>query len=271
MHAINAETYREKYGPWAVITGASDGTGAAYARELAAIGINLVLIARRPEPLAALAQELESAHTIQTRTVSIDLYQPDAAARVVAAADGLEVGLFVSNAGADPNGSRFLDAPLSAWRDLIQRNVSVVMEATYTFAKAMVARRRGGIILMSSGTALGGQAGTAIYCGTKAFDLNMGESLWIELQPFDVDVLAVVSPAMDTPSLQTLLSRNNLTVPGLYHPADVARKALEWLPDGPTIIFPFGPEAARIPEIESARRERARVMSEATKMFFGDK
>src|SRR5271165_1105083 len=105
MPSLDRNAYSQKYGPWAVITGASDGTGAAYARQLAALGLNLVLIARRPEPLAALAAELEAAHGVRTRTASIDLYQPGAGERVFAASEGLEVGLYVSNAGADPNGS----------------------------------------------------------------------------------------------------------------------------------------------------------------------
>src|SRR5271156_2012755 len=94
---IDATVFRAKYGPWAVISGASDGTGAAYARQLAHTGLNLVLIARRPGPLAELAAELEHAHRIATRTASIDLYETGAAEQVLEAANGLEVGLFVSN------------------------------------------------------------------------------------------------------------------------------------------------------------------------------
>src|SRR5208282_2066078 len=124
---------------------------------LAAKGLHLVLIARRPGPLAALADELERAHGISTRTASIDLYQAGAGERVLSTARGLEVGLFISNAGSDTNGSRFLDAPFEAWRELIQRNVLTLTETVYGLAGPMRERKRGGIILMSSGTALGGQ------------------------------------------------------------------------------------------------------------------
>jgi len=267
---IDATVFRAKYGPWAVISGASDGTGAAYARQLAHTGLNLVLIARRPGPLAELAAELEHAHRIATRTASIDLYETGAAEQVLEAANGLEVGLFISNAGSDTNGSRLLDAPLDAWRRLIYRNVLTVTETVYGFAGAMRARGRGGVIIMSSGTALGGQPGTAVYSGTKAFDLNLAEALWGELGPYGVDVLAGVCPAMNTPTLQKTLSRHNLKVPGLFEPEDVVRTLLARLPDGPTHIFAFGPDAANASQIEKARRDRVAVVREMTKMFFGD-
>lgn len=258
-----------KYGPWAVVTGASDGTGASYCRHLAAAGINLVMIARRTAPLDALAQELESAHGIETRTASVDLYQPGAGEAVLAAAAGLEVGLFVSNAGADTNFSQFLDAPLGAWRNLLMRNVVTVTEAVYGFAQPMRDRGRGGIILMSSGTALGGMPGEAVYSGTKAYDLNLGESLWAELKPLGIDVIAGVCPAMDTPSLQAGLASHGLTIPGLYHPDEVVRTLLARIDDGPLHVFGFGPDADKAPAVEADRRNRTIQMIEIIKMFHG--
>lgn len=267
---IDTKAFKAKYGPWAVITGASDGTGAAYARQLAAMGLNLVLIARRPEPLAELAADLEREYGISTRTASVDLYQTGAGQRVLDAASGLEVGLFISNAGSDTNGLPFLDAPLDAWRQLIHRNVLTVAETVYGFAGPMRSRGRGGIILMSSGTALGGQPGTAVYSGTKAFDLNLAESLWAELGPSGIDVLAGVCPAMNTPMLQKTLAKHNLTVPGLFEPEDVVSTLLARLPDGPTHIFAFGPDAPMAGQIEKARRDRLAAVLEISKMFFGE-
>jgi short-subunit dehydrogenase len=134
----------------------------------------------------------------------------------------------------------------------------------------MVARNRGGVILMSSGAALGGGPGVAVYSATKAFDLTFAESLWTELRPRGVDVLAVVAPAMKTPSLQTLLDKHDLKVPGLFEPEDVVRTALERLPHGPTVMFPFGPDAPNATAFEKGRRARAESMVEAAKMFFGE-
>jgi short-subunit dehydrogenase len=268
--ASTMPSFRDRYGSWGVITGASDGTGAAYARQLASLGLNLVLIARNAKPLAALAAELTRAHGVETRIATIDLYQPDAGARVLAAAEGLEIGLYISNAGADCNGSRFLNAPLEAWKQLINRNVLAVVEAAYGFAKPMCERGRGGIILMSSGVALGGQPGVAVYSGTKGFDLNFAESLWAELRPHGVDVLGGVCPPMNTPSLRRVLARRALTVPGVYDPEQVVEALLKRLPDGPTHIFPFGPDAPQAASVESARRMRAHTSIETAKMFFGE-
>jgi short-subunit dehydrogenase len=266
--SIDPIGFRRRYGPWAVISGASDGTGAAYAQALAAAGLNLVLIARRPAPLQALAADLETRFGVETRAASVDLYQPGAGQRVLAAADGLEVGLYISNAGADTNGHAFLDAPLQAWRDLINRNVTNLVEAVYGFAGPMRARGRGGLILMSSGTALGGQAKVAVYSASKAFDLNFAESLWMELKPHGVAVIGAVAPAMDTPSLRRLLDGRD--IPGLHDPASVARTMIERLEDGPSYVFAFGPDAPQAGQITEARRKRVETVSSMSKLFFGE-
>ena len=106
------EQMRAKYGPWAVIAGASEGTGAEYARQLAAFGIHCLLVARRTEPLERIARELTDKHRVKTRVLSVDLSATEAAQRMKAAAADIEVGLYVSNAGADSTGQHFLDVPL---------------------------------------------------------------------------------------------------------------------------------------------------------------
>ena len=141
---LSAERMRDKYGPWAVIAGASEGTGAEYARQLAALGIHCLLVARRTEPLQQLARELEERYHVQTRVLSIDLSTPDAAQRMKAAAADIEIGLYVSNAGADPTGKYFLDVPLDQSHRLINLNVRTVVDAVYAFAPPMKARGRGG-------------------------------------------------------------------------------------------------------------------------------
>jgi uncharacterized protein len=266
--SVSAEHARAKYGPWAVIAGASEGTGAEYARQLAALGIHCLLVARRKEPLQQLAQELTDTHHVQTRVLSVDLSTPDAAQRMKAAAADIEVGLYVSNAGADATGQYFLDVPLEQSHRLININVRTVVDAVHAFAPPMKARGRGGILLMSSGAALGGQPRVAIYSGTKAFELNFGESLWIELRKFGVDVLGVAAPAMDTPVLRAALATRNLKPQGVYDPKDVVRIALQYLPVGPTYVFPLGPHETA-DALNEVRRTRLLAVAEITEAFFG--
>ncbi len=271
MSQKNTEiSFCARYGSWAVIAGASDGTGAEFARQLAARGLNILLIARRLAPLEGLAANLRQEFGVEARVASIDLFQPGAGLRVLAAAAGLEVGLFVSNAGGDANGSTFLKEPLRAWEDLIHRNVLALAQAVHGFAGPMVARGRGGFVIMSSGAALGGQPGTAVYSGTKAFDLTFAESIWSEFRPHGVDVICGVCGAMDTPSLHALLDKRGLSVPGLLAPGDVVRELLARLPRGPLYVTPFGPQSDQAPVIEQARRDRMRQMEHVAKMFFGN-
>jgi uncharacterized protein len=266
---LSAERMRTKYGPWAVIAGASEGTGAEYARQLAAVGIHCLLVARRAEPLDKIAQELTEKYRVQARVLSVDLSAPDAAQRMKNAVADVEVGLYVSNAGADSTGMHFLDVPLERSHRLINMNVATVVDAVYAFAPAMKARGRGGIVLMSSGAALGGQPRLAMYSGTKAFELNFGESLWIELRKSGVDVLTVAAPAMDTPVLREALAARNLQPQGVYDPKEVVKIALEHLPAGPTYVFPLGPHQ-NAPALNEERRSRLLAVAEITKAFFGD-
>src|SRR5215475_6496750 len=108
-------SFVERYGPWAVIAGASEGTGRAFARRIASSGIPCVLVARREGPLADVATQILKESGVACSIATVDLASPDAFERLVAAVDDREVGLFVNNAGADPNGARFLDRDLAVW------------------------------------------------------------------------------------------------------------------------------------------------------------
>src|SRR5579862_6273069 len=101
-------TMNEQYGPWALIAGGSEGVGASFAHKLAAAGIHLVLLARKPEPLDVLAREVRDRHGVEVRTVSVDLTAPDALDRVRAIADDVEVGCLIYNAGTDNKAREFL-------------------------------------------------------------------------------------------------------------------------------------------------------------------
>jgi len=265
-------SFAEHYGPWALIAGASEGTGRELARLIAAEGVNLILIARREGPLAELAQALRAEYGVECLTASIDLAAPDSFAKIKAAAADREIGLFVSNAGADPNGSHFLGKPLETWLELVRRNVMSAVECCHHFGGKMKERGRGGILLMNSGAAYGGGAFLATYSASKAFELCFAEGLWAELKPHGVDVLTLVMGATDTPELRRLLGEKGLPVPpGTASAAEVAKMALAQLENGPVQNWGQAEDEAGFAPLSAAGR-RARVvgMGEASRAFFGE-
>lgn len=253
--------FAERYGPWAVVAGASEGTGRDYARQLAEQGLSLVLIARRLEPLDALAEELRAAHGIDCVTASIDLGQYDACEKVVAAVGDRDVGLYIGNAGADANGSRFLDKDVEAWRSLVTRNVLTTMLCAHHFGGKFRARGRGGLLLVNSYACYGGGQFMACYTASKAFDLNFAESLWSELKPHGIDVLGLVMGMTDTPAFNALLTEKGLPQPpGVASSADVAAFALANLANGPVQNYGVPEDVALGSGIGSAAERRARVL-----------
>jgi short-subunit dehydrogenase len=247
------------YGPWALIAGASDGTGAAFAQEIARRGVNVVLVARRHAQLEELAYTLP----VESRIVSLDLSMEDAATRLSSATQDLDVGLFVYNAGGDGHNTTFLDQPIEDLRALVQRNCVTVMESCHHLGGRLVARRKGGLILVSSGAAWVGGAKLATYGATKAFDLVLAEALWAEWRDANVDVLALVLGATDTPSLRRILEKRGGVLPDLASPEDVVREALDHLADGPTWSVGMPEPQGPSPFGPLPRRQAVELMSQA--------
>jgi uncharacterized protein len=231
----------EKYGPWALVVGASDGVGALFAERLADEGVNVALVARRQHVLDGVAKGIRQHTSAETRTFAIDLTDPDASQRIIEATDDLEVGMLVYCAGGDPNYQPFLANPVSAAEDLLQRNCLVLMRLCHHFAGPMVERKRGGIVNFTSGAALAGGRNMVAYGGTKAFDMVFTEGLWVELHDKGVDVLGLVLGMTDTPALRKLeFERGRLAsldeVPeGAVPAASVVEEAFANLGNGPTI------------------------------------
>ncbi|WP_245617202.1 SDR family NAD(P)-dependent oxidoreductase [Amycolatopsis taiwanensis] len=247
-----------RYGPWAVITGGSEGVGAAFARLLAEAGLNLVLIARKRDPLAATAAECR-AHGVQVRTLATDLTEPGAIGRVVDATADIEVGLLIHNAGANSHSRPFLDGDLTAFQRVIDLNVAVPMALVHHFGQSMRDRRRGGILLAGSLSGNHGAMRQSVYGGAKAFVQIFAESLWVELREHGVDVLALVLGATRTPAMAR--AGLNFDVPGLVvsEPEEVAREGLAHLPHGPVRIV----SGHEVQAASAADADRAKVVLEA--------
>lgn len=263
------EDFAARYGHWALIAGASEGTGASFARQLAEKGFNLILVARREGPLERLAGELRDAHGVECITASVDLSGQDAVERMREAAAGREVGLLILNAGADPNGSMFLDNDIANWDELAMRNVMTVMRACHRFGQAMRKRGRGGILIVGSGACYSGMPGISIYGATKAFDLVFAESLWAELKPHGVDVLSYIIGRTDTPAHRELMEARDMPVPDdLADPDDVARLGLERLPHGPVCNWDLADDEAGYAGLSAAqRRERILAFAEQSAAY----
>ena len=265
--------FAERYGPWAVIAGASEGTGRSFADLLAAQRINCILIARRTGPLHELAGDLRARHRVECVTACIDLASPGALRQVIDATGGREVGLFINNAGGDTNDSKFLDGSIYNWEQLAERNVMNPMRMSHHFGKLMRDRRRGGIILVGSGACYGGATGMAVYAGTKAFDLCFGEGLWAELRPHGVHVLNLILGRTNTPMFRAFMEKRGLPVgAGAAEPDDVAKLGLERLPHGPVQNWCVEDDQPGFAPISAAaRRERILKIEAASNSLFKTK
>ena len=264
--------FRERYGPWALIAGASEGIGRAFARELAGRGLNLALVARRAGPLEALAGELQAEFGVEVLAIPADLSQPEGGAAIRAALGGREVGLYVSNAGADPNGARFLDREIEVWEEQLGRNVFNLVRSCHHWGGAMKARGRGGIVIVGSGACYGGGSFMALYSGSKGFSLNFAESLWAELKPHGVDVLYFAAGMTDTPEFRRLMAEKGLSVPdGIADPAEVARQALAALGEVQLVNWGLADEEpGYATSSAAARRARVEMIDRSSKRVFGD-
>ncbi len=185
------KSLKDKYGPWALVTGASAGIGASFARRLAHENLNLILVARRIDKLSTLKNELEKAGNIEVLPVSSDLGAPDFLPDLVASVGGREVGLLVNNAGIGMNGP-FLDHDPAHEAGMVALNCTAPLLLTHHFSRLMAQRGRGGIIFLSSIGANQPTPLSATYSATKVFDLFLGEGLSYELKPYGIDVVSVL-------------------------------------------------------------------------------
>lgn len=226
-------TDTQKYGPWAVIAGGSEGVGAEMARQLAGDGFSLVLVARKPGPLEALAEELRHSGA-EVVTLQQDLLAPDALTKVQEVTDPLEVGLFVFNAGANTYRSEFVDSDPLGVQQVLDLNITAPLAFLRHFGARMKQQQRGALVVMGS---VGGHVGHPFigpYIAAKAFLRVFIEGLWIELAPHGVDVLELQLGLTRTPAMERL-GMNFDAVPHAA-PAVVAKEGLAHLGDGPSWI-----------------------------------
>lgn len=211
----------QRFGPWAVVTGASDGIGRAFAAEAAAAGLNLVLVARRAAPLDALAVDLQRSHGIRCLVVPLDLGRPDAMPRLAAATADLDVGLLVAAAGFGSAGPLLAQDPREE-ADMVAVNCTAVLAQCLHFGARMLQRRRGGVVLLSSVVAFHGTPWSTNYAATKAYVQSLAEGLRVEWAQQGVEVVAC-APG---PVASGFAQRAGMTMGQTVPPEVVARQTL---------------------------------------------
>ncbi|HUH36567.1 MAG TPA: SDR family NAD(P)-dependent oxidoreductase [Spongiibacteraceae bacterium] len=249
-----------KYGPAAIVTGASSGIGRSFARLLAEAGFDLLLPARRIDRLKELAAELESAYGVSVVPLEADLNSIDAVDTIFDAAAGMDVGLLINNAGfRDAGPHQALDPARLA--SMIDVNDKLPVLLTHRMIPRLLARGKGGLLFTGSIEANMGFPLASVYAASKAFIRSFGEGLWGELQGRNIDVLVIEPGSTNTENyIRQGLDPNESDA--VWHPDDVARTGLENLANGP--ILPVGDAAERkmiLDMVKMPRREALKLMA----------
>jgi short-subunit dehydrogenase len=231
--------FQEKYGPWAVVAGASEGIGRAFALSLANRGLNMVLIARTEEPLVKLSEELKKEHHIDTMPLTLDLSTFGAVGRIGDSTADLDVGLVVYNAALADTGP-FLDRQPEMLTRLVATNCTGPLLICRHFGEKMSERGKGGFILMSSMSGFQGTPNVAAYGASKAFNLVLAEGLWYELKSANVDVLACCPGPTGTPGFNnSLQGKRPPAFPFVLSPERVTEESLRCLGKRSVLIPAF--------------------------------
>jgi uncharacterized protein len=215
---------KDTFGPWAIVTGASSGIGKEFARQLAASGLNLVLVARRFTTLEEVGRSLATEFGIQYRAVGLDLTTDDFLGKLEEATHDLDIGLVVSNAGTWMIGD-FLTMDSRALQRSLRLNVQAHLDVAHHFGQHLAQRRRGGLLLTASTAGLQGIPFNAEYAAAKAYVLTLGEGLHGELQKVGVHVTVLLPGATDTP----ILAASGFELPAILKPMSVEQCVAEGL------------------------------------------
>jgi uncharacterized protein len=250
---------QKRYGPWALLIGGSEGIGEHLSRKLGRAGINVVIVARKAQPLADTARKVQEESGVDVRTLALDIATSDMLERLSEVTDDIEIGLVVHNVGGGGGSGLFVEKPLEDALNAVMVNPVALTKLVHRFGKPMAERGRGGLLFVGSMAGNAGGYGFASYSACKAFTQIFAEALWAELEPKGVDVLALVIGATDTPARARSGTVNSPEMP-VASPEYVAQQALDHLPHGPVHVTPENAEFFRMitamPRREAAERLR---------------
>ena len=253
-----ARRLHERYGPWAMVTGASSGIGRACAVQLAEAGLDLVLVARSARELEALGAELRARHHVETRVIAADLGDLADVDAVIDTTRDLDIGLLVAAAGFGTSGP-FLQADLARESAMLDVNCRALIPLSQAFGRRFAARKRGGIVLFASVLGFQGTPYSAHYAATKAFVQTFAEGLHVELKGSGVDVLAT-APG---PTRSGFAERSDMRMGFALTPDTVARATLAALGHRSTVMPGALSKALTYPFAVLPRSVRARLMGRA--------
>jgi uncharacterized protein len=260
---MSKNDFQERYGPVALVTGASSGIGQAFAELLAAKGLDLVLVARRVERLNELAARLEKQCGIKVKVCETDLARATAAQQILDATAALEIGLVISNAGFGFKGA-YTSCDPKVMADMLQVNCNTPMQLAHGFIPRLRKRGTGGIVFTSSIEGLMGCPYSTAYSASKALVNALGEGLWAELQPEGIDVLTLCPGATESEAAG-LQGIDISTLRNVMPAQDVARLTLENIQNGPVFFSSEYYRASFEKLLSMPRREALSAMARSMK------
>lgn len=229
------KSLKEKYGDWALVTGASSGIGEEFARRLACEGLNLILVARRKDRLEKIAGELKEKNNVEVITAPIDLTEDNFLDKLKDYVGNRNVGILINNAGVGSTGE-FVNADPEHELKLVKLNCVAPTILTHHFVKPMIKQKRGAIIFLGSVVAFQPTPFMATYSASKVFNLYMGEALWWELKKYNIDVLAL-NPGGTETEFQKIAKAKVGPTP--RKPFDVVNTTLKVLGKKPGVVDGF--------------------------------
>lgn len=234
MSGLSESEFKQQYGPWALVAGGALGLGEAWCNELASRGLNIVSLDRDEAALAVQAKHLANEYGVEVRTKHVDLADPSILEIASGITQDIEIGLMVFSAAmtTDPEIVRphlFLEGSLNHQRRVVGMNAGAVTEFCHHFGGLMVERERGGIVLIASGAANQGTPFNATYGASKAYQAILGEGLWYEMKPYNVDVIAAPLGMTNTTSMAAINDEEMLKKMKPMDPTQTVQDILEAL------------------------------------------
>lgn len=264
------QNLKQKYGTTALVAGASEGLGAAFARHLAAAGMDLILVARRAAPLENFAASLHNQYRVQVNCISCDLATADATEKIEQAIGHTEIGLLVYNAALSHIGA-FETLTAEKNKAMAQANMLTPLHMVQLFGEKMLMQKKGAVVMMASLAGFQGSGFLSVYGATKAFDRVLAEGLWYEWKNRGVDVIACCAGATSTPNfINTKPAKASFFAPRVQTPEEVVQECFQQLGKQPSFVTGSGNRIATfIMQNLLPRKMAINIMGDTTRRMYG--